>query len=188
MHPIDLSASAWQYRRMKQLRKLLKRVLIWSVAAILLLTAAKILPDRQNAAVRAFAKGDYTTAAKFWTKLARSGDQKAQINLGLLYSRGEGVEQDLGKAHELFLSAAENGNPVAQYLVAHDYAVGAGVTPSPKVSLMWLREAADQDYPPAQIALGRRYMTGEGVPQDLGQADYWLRRAEETLPVAGVEK
>jgi uncharacterized protein len=54
----------------------------------------------------------YTEAARFYQMAAERGDGQAQYNLGLAYARGEGVEQDLVKAHLYFnLAAARLNDP-----------------------------------------------------------------------------
>ena len=38
--------------------------------------------------------GDFATALRQWTPLAKKGDAVAQFNLGLMYRNGNGVPQD----------------------------------------------------------------------------------------------
>jgi hypothetical protein len=52
----------------------------------------------------------------------------AQVNLGVCYFRGNGVEQDSTKAFEWQKKAAEQGNPVAQNNLAFCYINGKGVS------------------------------------------------------------
>ena len=42
---------------------------------------------------------DYAQAASWYRKAAEQGQVVAQLNLGLMYSRGEGVPQDYVRAH-----------------------------------------------------------------------------------------
>jgi TPR repeat protein len=42
----------------------------------------------------AYKSGDYATALREWTPLAKQGDAHAQNNLGLMYKNGQGVPQD----------------------------------------------------------------------------------------------
>jgi len=44
-------------------------------------------------------RGDYATALKEWEPLAEQGDADAQSNLGVMYSKGQGVIQDYTLAH-----------------------------------------------------------------------------------------
>ena len=46
----------------------------------------------------AYKKGDYKVALTIFEDLALKGDAKAQYNLGVMYSIGQGVKQDYKKA------------------------------------------------------------------------------------------
>lgn len=43
------------------------------------------------------------------TQRARSGDKQAQLDLGIAFEGGHGIERDLNKARHLFLLAATDG-------------------------------------------------------------------------------
>jgi hypothetical protein len=61
----------------------------------------------------AFAKKDYATALKLYTKLANAGNPEAQQHLGQMYWYGEAGQVDLAKAQDLFQKSAAKGNKVA---------------------------------------------------------------------------
>ena len=54
-------------------------------------------------------RGDYVTALREWTPLAKQGDASAQYNLGVMYGNGQGVPQDYKAALEWYTLAAEQG-------------------------------------------------------------------------------
>jgi uncharacterized protein len=54
---------------------------------------------------------DFTEAAHWYKLAAEQGDAQAQYNLGLAYARGEGVTQDIVKAHMWFNLAAARFPP-----------------------------------------------------------------------------
>ena len=60
--------------------------------------------------LKAYKAGDYATALKIWTPLADQGFVLAQVHLGLLYGKGEGVIQDTMAAHMCFNIAVANGD------------------------------------------------------------------------------
>ena len=62
----------------------------------------------------AYPSGDYATALREWTPLAKQGDAKAQYNLGLMYDEGAGVPQDYKTGVKWYRLAAEQGNANAQ--------------------------------------------------------------------------
>ena len=57
----------------------------------------------------AYRSGDYATAMQEWKPLAEQGDAIAQNNLGLMYSKGQGVPLDFKTAVKWFRLAAEHG-------------------------------------------------------------------------------
>jgi uncharacterized protein len=72
----------------------------------------------------------YTEAARFYQMAAERGDGQAQYNLGLAYARGEGVEQDLVKAHLYFnLAAARLNHPRGRAAAKNRDHVAAEISP-----------------------------------------------------------
>ena len=59
--------------------------------------------------------GDFATALREWTPLAKQGNASAQYNLGLMYRNGWGVPQDDKTAMTWWKLAAEQGDATAQY-------------------------------------------------------------------------
>jgi TPR repeat protein len=93
----------------------LKRV----IAAIVLVSAfaAPVAAGTFEDAVDAHARGDYAKALRLIRPLANDGDASAQFNLGLMYTTGQGVQQDDAAAALWFRKAAEQGyappNPIS---------------------------------------------------------------------------
>ena len=50
-----------------------------------------------NDAFNAAKRGNYKTAYKLWLPLAEQGDAYAQYSLGIMYSKGQGVQQNFHK-------------------------------------------------------------------------------------------
>ena len=111
--------------------------------------------------------------------IAESGEADAQVTLGLIYARGEGVPQDDAEAIAWFRKAAEQGLADAQATLGLTYARGEGVPQDYTEAASWFREAAEQGHALAQLSIGLRYFTGLGVPQDDAEAVAWYRRAVE---------
>ena len=57
--------------------------------------------------------GDYAEAAKRYNKYASKGVPEALNNLGYMHYKGLGVEQDIGKARDLYWEAYMNGSSLA---------------------------------------------------------------------------
>src|SRR5688572_30673468 len=89
--------------------------------------AGSAAADPLNDAATAALRGDFGIAARMYRPLAEAGVAVAQNNLGSLYARGLGVNQDHVEANRLYLVAAENGLAEAQNNLGFQYEVGNGV-------------------------------------------------------------
>jgi uncharacterized protein len=118
-------------------------------------------------------RGDYATALREWTPLAKQGDADAQINLGLIYDKGHGVQQDYKAAAKWYRLAAEQEDADAQNNLGVRYSKGQGVTQDHKTAVKWFRLAAEQGDAKAQNNLGVMYDHGQGVLQDNVLAYMW---------------
>ena len=58
---------------------------------------------------------DYMEAAKWYEISARQGYVNAQVNLGGMYSEGDGVPQDFQQAYVWISAAAESGNKSVEF-------------------------------------------------------------------------
>ena len=70
----------------------------------------------------------------------------AQRALGVMYSKGLGVEQDHAKAVEWTRKAAEQGSARAQCKLGFHYEFGDGVEQDDTQAAEWYRKAAEQGY------------------------------------------
>ena len=61
-----------------------------------------------------YEEGDYDEAIKYFTKAADLGDVEAYYQLGLMYWKGEGVDEDEEKAVYHYEKAAVGGHPTAR--------------------------------------------------------------------------
>jgi len=93
-------------------------------------------------AIKAQENGDYETALKIWRSLVDQGHDFAQYNLALMYSNGDGVEQDVKEAARLYRLAANQGDASAQHNLAVMYSIGEGVFQDLEKSYMWFALAA----------------------------------------------
>jgi TPR repeat protein len=86
---------------------------------------------------------------------------KAQVNLGIMYRKGEGVEKDAVQAVQWYRhKAAEQGNAQAQNSLGVMYESGEGVKKDAVQAVRWYRKAAEQGYADAQAVLGDMYSNG----------------------------
>ena len=110
-------------------------------------------------------------------ELAKRGDPKAQLLMGMMYARGDGVRQDSSKAAEWYEKAANQGNSGAQTFLGLMYSEGDGVRQDSAKAAEWYEKAANQGDAFAQTYLGKMYSKGDGVRQDSAKAAEWYEKA-----------
>ena len=87
---------------------------------------------------------DMVEAARWYRMAAEQGDPKGQLNLGVLYINGRGMEKDEARAAFWFRRAAEQGDLHAQNNIAYLYYTGRGVPRDMTYAYMWFAFAASQ--------------------------------------------
>jgi|GEM_PF-358066 len=135
----------------------------------------EIPPEAKAAEMR----GDYVEAAKWYRQAAEQGHGYAQLTLGEMYYRGEGVRQDFAEAAKWIRRAADQGIDSARTILGGMYYRGQGIPQSHEEAAKWMRRAADRLYPEAMFNLGVMYHEGTGVPQDDIKAIHWTRKAAD---------
>lgn len=149
----------------------------WTVAIILLVSATNIRADFALG-VAAYNEGDFAKAAVEFLLAADKGDVRAQLNLGLLYDQGQGIEQDHTQAAKWYTRAADNGDDIAQANLAAMYFQGLGVEQSDQAAGSWYEQAARSGNALAQYNLAVLYEAGIGVAADPVQSYAWLEIAK----------
>jgi TPR repeat protein len=90
----------------------------------------------------AYNSGDYATALREYTSLAKQGRRAAQYNLGMMYQKGKGTPQDYKAAAKWYRLSAEQGHVSAQINLGLLYHNGQGVLQNNAYSHMWWNIAA----------------------------------------------
>ena len=111
----------------------------------------------------AYQRGEFRNAMAEWEKASEQGDDRADYNLGILYSEGRGVAIDHEKAAALWTKAADKGNADAMHNLALAHLTGDGVEQSHDMAADWLDQAADAGSVRSAYALGKMYEFGLGV-------------------------
>ena len=93
----------------------MNRLLILPVLLLTLLVGTPAFSADYKKGYAAYQSGDYATALREWTPLAKQGDAVAQYNLGNMYRLGQGVPKDDKTAVKWYRLAAEQGYARAQY-------------------------------------------------------------------------
>ena len=121
--------------------------------------------------------GDYRQALTEWRRAAAQGDAPAESNLGVMYTKGQGVPQNYAKALKWYRLAAAQHFAMAEFSLGFVYTYGQGVPQNYAKALKWFRRAAAQGDAPAESNLGVMYTKGQGVPQNYAKALKWYRLA-----------
>jgi len=110
---------------------------------VLMLMGMGIARADFNDGVVADLMGDYEHAFTTMQALAETSDHGyAQYYIGMMYMKGQGVEQDDKAAGEWFRKAAENSVPQAQYKLGELYMKGRGVPKDYEYAYVWFTVGA----------------------------------------------
>ena len=151
---------------------------IWGLLSPNSKTADKPHENAVNAGVPqpASAPPDYREAAARYRKAAETGDANAQYNLGMMYSKGQGVPQDFKEAVAWYRKAAEQGDAAAQNNLGDMYIKGQGVLPSHVVAYALYNLSAANDPSSTNIAASHRtYLTGKMPAHEIDAAQALTR-------------
>jgi TPR repeat protein len=99
--------------------------------AILMCEGCIHKPPTADEAARAYAARDYDSAFKSWSYLAQKDDTVAEYQVGMMYSRGEGVSKDDVQAFQWTIKSADTGYVLAELAMGQMYLTGTGVSPNP---------------------------------------------------------
>ncbi|KAI8375077.1 hypothetical protein EDC96DRAFT_497811 [Choanephora cucurbitarum] len=160
-------------------------------------------PDAQAAlGSRLVAEQNYTEGIEWLEKAIQMGNSRAHVQLGILYDKGEGVEQcnDMALLH--YKAAVESNNYAAQYILGLVYYFGRlGRQKNHKEAIRLIKQSAMAGLPYAQRVLGQLYQQGSIVSsQDAGsnvdsrlrtkrnerEAIRWYKRAATGKDVAAM--
>jgi len=153
----------------RPLRNIQRRLLTILTSTSLLLAAPTVWASL-DAAMKAWAAGDYNAAAKILKPKADEGDAEAQFNLGLYYFQGLSGSRNYSEAARLFLAAAEQGHVMAANNLGAMYLEGRGIPASPTDAWFWfatvaqrgdaaggvLRDLAASKMSPVQVEIARK--------------------------------
>lgn len=120
-------------------------------------------------------------AAELFERAANAGHRRAQINIGILYLRGQGVTRDLVQARAWLEKAAADGDPYALYALARAMEESFGPIGADAVRATDLyRRAAEKGHPLAALRYGLALNDGYGLKKDPVAAQRWLVHAQQS--------
>jgi uncharacterized protein len=151
-------------------------VLIW-----LLNPTGPVMAQSQRtlAGMQAYNSGDVATAYRLLRQEADTGDSDAQVNLGYLYARGQGVVPDQGEAFRLYSLSAKQGNGEGMNALGYKYQFATGVTKDINLAIHWYCEVVLAGNPRGMNNLAALLSSGKDLPCDLAEArNLWQQAAE----------
>ncbi|KNG81219.1 ubiquitin-protein ligase Sel1/Ubx2 [Aspergillus nomiae NRRL 13137] len=89
---------------------------------------------------------------------------KAAGHIGLMYLRGEGVEQNFATALTWFRRGVTNGDSLCQHQMGLMYLHGYGVQQDAFRAASYFKSASEQDFPAAETRLGALFLDQGDVP------------------------
>jgi TPR repeat protein len=152
---------------------------IRGIAVIVVLAAFAAAPTRADfdAGVALYVSGDYAAAYREFLESAADGHPGAQYNLGLMLTKGVGVDADVEQAVHWWRRAAESGHVSAQYNLGQVIDSGTILNTDPSEAAKWFRRAAEQGHAAAQNNLALKYETGIGLPHNPVFVAMWFQIA-----------
>jgi len=121
-------------------------------------------------------------------KKAETGDAIAQLRLGDLYERGDGVNQNLTEAAKWYGKSAEQGNAKAKFFLGRMYYRGKGVEKdSEKAKNLW-EKGAEQGDMWCQYFLGMLFQDKAGVVTFVGTNQMYLPSPNSSQNLNQAEK
>ena len=113
-------------------------------------------------------------------KLAKAGDDTAQLAVGMHYELGLEAKKDAQQAARWYREATLKGNIEAQYRLARLISKGAkGLTADKTAAATLFQAGADKGHAPSQNEFGLRLQNGDGVEADVEKAASWFQKAAE---------
>jgi TPR repeat protein len=112
----------------------------------------------------------YYAIKTYWSLGAKKGDADSQYNLGVMYSTGEVVKQDLKKAFNLFTQASEQGHLLSYINLGNMYSKGEGTKQDLNKALELYKIASQNGLAHGDYHLGLMYLNGKAVNQDYKEA------------------
>ncbi len=124
--------------------------------------------------------GEFCQTLKACQRQAKAGSAVAQVEMGLKYQTGEGVNQNVDKAFYWFRKAAVQGNTTGLEEVGTAYYRGEGVPKNNTQAIYWWKQAAENGKSSAMWWLGYIYSReNNGVTIDKEEACNWFKRSAE---------
>jgi TPR repeat protein len=126
---------------------------------------------------------NYAEAMKWYLKVTENsedwGTLHAQLSIGDMYAKGQGVEKSPQKAVEWYRKVANRDFAEGFTRLGVMYRKGEGVSKDYVEAYKWFSKAAGYHDLEAYVYLGLMHMHGEGVARDYAEAYKWFALGKE---------
>lgn len=148
------------------------RILLAFVAWLPVCTVAQtpssaVIPEKTNGGITEL------------SRKAAAGDTRAQLQLGIAFEFGQGVDKNIEEAMHWYRIAADRGDPEAQTDLGYLYEIGSTGSENPAEAAKWYLRAAVSGFARAQFNLGTLYLRGVGVERSDEDAAHWIGEAAD---------
>lgn len=117
-----------------------------------------------------------------------AGNLNMQVELGVRYIEGDGVEQDCQEGLRLIRDAVDKGNRYGELRLGVCYDYGICVEENKETAFQWFVKSAEKGNLPAMHYVALAYEYGEGVEQNIQEAyRYYQKSADGGYPPAMVK-
>jgi uncharacterized protein len=130
---------------------------------------------------KASASRNEAEATTWFRKAAFQGLARAQVNLGFMLERTDGIAAKAAKkeAARWYHRAALQGFAAGQHHLARLYAAGEGLSRDLAQAAFWYTKAINQNYASSQLAFGVMRRDGIGVTRNPTDAVHLFRQASD---------
>lgn len=122
---------------------------------------------------------DFKQLHHWFSIKAEMGLADGQVNLGLLYVRGQGVIQNFSEGVKWFQLAVDQNNLWAQGELGRLYVDGEGIPKDTIKGLYLIYSSATKGYDYGQYNLGKLYYDGNITPKNIPEAIKWWSLASD---------
>ncbi len=114
-------------------------------------------------------------------------DAYKEYLIGLMYLKGEGLEQDYSKSYQTFSLSAINGYSHANYYIGNQYYYGLGFNQNYEEALIYYQKASEAKDSYADYRIAKIYLNGEGVNTDILSAEKYFLKAVDKVTLANYD-
>ena len=112
---------------------------------------------------------------------ANLGNSDCMWKIGMMYEKGQYVEQNISKALEWYKKSAALGNSEAMRIIGYLYEHGEGVPQDYQKAVEWYEKAVELKNTYALNQLSKMYREGKGVEKNPAKADALFDKFEKII-------